>query len=149
MATLSRSIVSGGMGLPSRHVWVKIHPGTYDYTAAHESGHGFGLGHVDACAVLLEFLDDVDSDPRVAEIPGVPLEHNAMLAIPLVGGEGVMGVLELYRPRGKLFTQSDLDAGMLFAQQASGCCQPGGMTSSRSRQTSSGVRSMSAVRSWT
>jgi signal transduction histidine kinase len=64
-------------------------------------------------------MDDVDADPRVAEIPGVPLDHSAMLAIPLIGSDGVMGVLELYRPRGHLFTQSDLDAGMLFAQQAS------------------------------
>jgi len=76
------------------------------------------VGHV-ARTGRPEFMDDVDSDPRVAEIPGVPLGHDAMLAIPLVGGDGVMGVLELYRPRGKLFTQSDLDAGMLFAQQAS------------------------------
>ncbi|MBN1678572.1 MAG: GAF domain-containing protein [Candidatus Thermoplasmatota archaeon] len=76
------------------------------------------VGHV-AKTGRPEFMDDVDADPRVAEIPGVPLEHSAMLAIPLIGGEGVMGVLEIYRPRGHLFTQSDLDAGMLFAQQAS------------------------------
>lgn len=76
------------------------------------------VGHV-AKTGRPEFMDDVDADPRVAEIPGVPLEHSAMLAIPLIGSEGVMGVLELYRPRGHLFTQSDLEAGMLFAQQAS------------------------------
>jgi PAS domain S-box-containing protein len=66
-----------------------------------------------------EFLDDVDADPRAYRIPGVPDEHNSMLAIPLSGPEGVVGVLELYRPRGKVFTVSDLEAGKLFAQQAS------------------------------
>ena len=66
-----------------------------------------------------EFMDDVDSDPRSVGIPGEPLEHNSMLAIPLVNPDGVMGVLELYRPKGHVFTNSDLEAGKLFAQQAS------------------------------
>ena len=66
-----------------------------------------------------EFTDDVDADPRVYGIPGIPDEHNSMLAIPLNGPEGVIGVLELYRPQGKVFTMSDLEAGKLFAQQAS------------------------------
>lgn len=76
------------------------------------------VGHV-ARTARPEFMDDVDADPRAVEIPGVPLDHSAMLAIPLIGSDGVMGILELYRPRGHLFTQSDLEAGMLFAQQAS------------------------------
>ena len=66
-----------------------------------------------------EFVDDVDADPRVAQIPGVPEEHESMLAIPLQGLEGVVGVLEIYRDRGHVFSMSDLEAGMLFAQQAS------------------------------
>ncbi len=66
-----------------------------------------------------EFLDDVDMDPRVAQIPGVPKEHESMLALPLTGPDGVIGVLELYRPQGQVFTVSDLEAGKLFAQQAS------------------------------
>ncbi|MEM2892436.1 MAG: GAF domain-containing protein [Thermoplasmata archaeon] len=67
---------------------------------------------------IAEFLDDVDADPRVAQIPGVPATHDAMLAIPLVGSKGVLGVLELYRPKGEVFTVRDLEAGKLFAQQA-------------------------------
>lgn len=66
-----------------------------------------------------EFTDDVDSDPRVAQIPDLPSEHNSMLAIPLFGPERVEGVLELYRPTGQVFTVSELEAGKLFAQQAS------------------------------
>ncbi len=66
-----------------------------------------------------EFTDDVDADPRVSDVPGIPEEHQAMLAIPLLGSENVLGVLELYRPQGEVFTMSDLEAGKLFAQQAS------------------------------
>ena len=66
-----------------------------------------------------EFMDDVDADPRAAAIPGVPADHQSMLAIPLTGPDGVIGVLELYRPQGHVFTTSDLEAGKLFAQQAS------------------------------
>ncbi|UCE45347.1 MAG: GAF domain-containing protein [Methanobacteriota archaeon] len=66
-----------------------------------------------------EFVDDVDADSRTSQIPGVPLGHESMLAIPLMGVEGVVGVLEVYRPRGQVFSISDLEAGSLFAQQAS------------------------------
>jgi len=66
-----------------------------------------------------EFVDDVDADPRSEDIPGVPQEHNAMLAIPLKSSEGVIGVLELYRDADNLFTKTDLEAGLMFAQQAS------------------------------
>jgi len=66
-----------------------------------------------------EFMDDVDSDPRAADVAGVPAEHQAMLALPLAGPDGVMGVLELYRPKGQVFTASELETGKLFAQQAS------------------------------
>jgi len=66
-----------------------------------------------------EYTDDIDADPRSADIPGVPLEHNPMLALPLMAGEIVIGVLEVYRPRGQVFTIGDFEAAKLFAQQAS------------------------------
>jgi PAS domain S-box-containing protein len=74
-----------------------------------------------------EFTDDVDADPRVADVPGIPAEHQSMLAIPLLGSENVLGVLELYRPHGELFTMSDLEAGKLFAQQASVALENAGL----------------------
>jgi signal transduction histidine kinase len=61
----------------------------------------------------------VDDDPRSADVPGTTDGHEAMLAIPLIGTERVLGVLELYRPHGQVFTITDLEAGKLFAQQAS------------------------------
>ena len=86
-----------------------------------EASGGFDEGIVGLVARTgrAEFVDDVDSDPRSADIPGVPKEHNSMLAVPLTGAQGAIGVLELYRDRGQVFTQSDLEAGLLFAQQAS------------------------------
>ena len=66
-----------------------------------------------------EFTEDVDADPRVSDVPGIPAEHDSMLALPLFGPEGVIGVLELYRTKGDVFTVGDLEAGKLFAQQAS------------------------------
>lgn len=88
---------------------VMSNPGTVDegiVGAVAKSGHA-------------EFVDDVDADPRAADVPGTPMEHNSMLAIPLHGPNGVLGVLELYRSRGEVFSASDLEAGKLFAQQAS------------------------------
>ncbi len=67
---------------------------------------------------IAELIDDIDSDPRVSDVPGTPNEHNSMLALPLTGPEGVMGVLELYRPSGKVFSVADLEAGKMFALQA-------------------------------
>ena len=66
-----------------------------------------------------EFVDDVDADPRGAVVPGTPQDHYSMLAIPLTGSDGVLGILELYRERGHVFSVADLEAGLLFAQQAS------------------------------
>ena len=77
-----------------------------------------GIVGVVAKSGRAELTDDVDADPRSQNIPGVPLEHNPMLALPLISTEGVLGVLELYRPTGHVFTVNDLEAGKLFAQQA-------------------------------
>jgi len=78
-----------------------------------------GIVGVVAKSGVAEFTDDVDEDPRSADVPGIAEGHDAMLAIPLLGTEGVLGVLELYRPKGQVFTITDLEAGKLFAQQAS------------------------------
>ena len=78
-----------------------------------------GIVGVVAKSGVAEFTDDVDDDPRSADVPGTEKGHDAMLAIPLHGAEGVLGVLELYRPHGQVFTIADMEAGRLFAQQAS------------------------------
>jgi hypothetical protein len=42
------SPLADGMGLPTRHVWVQL-SWLASEIAAHESGHGFGMWHVNAC----------------------------------------------------------------------------------------------------
>jgi PAS domain S-box-containing protein len=105
---------------PKRLIYPVYAVGSYtDEVMANPGTVDEGVVGVVAKSGNAEFMDDVDSDPRSAAIPGEPLEHNSMLAIPLASPDGVMGVLELYRPRGHVFTNSDLEAGKLFAQQAS------------------------------
>jgi PAS domain S-box-containing protein len=105
---------------PKRTIYPVYASGDYkDEVMASAGSIDLGVVGIVARSGKAEFMDDVDADPRSYSIPGTPNEHNSMLAIPLSGSEGVIGVLELYRPQGKVFTVSDLDAGKLFAQQAS------------------------------
>jgi PAS domain S-box-containing protein len=102
-----------------RYVYPVYVVGSYtDEIMAFAGGLEGIVGHI-ARSGKPEIVDDIDADPRGEEIPGTPAEHNSMLGIPLVGTEGVIGVLEIYREKGQLFSTSDLEAGMLFAQQAS------------------------------
>jgi len=65
-----------------------------------------------------EIIEDADADPRVAQIPGVPMTHDALLVVPLVAESRVIGVLEAYRPKGAFFSPKELELATLFAQQA-------------------------------
>lgn len=65
-----------------------------------------------------EIIEDADVDPRVAQIPGVPPTHDALLVVPLVAEGRVIGVLEAYRPKGAFFSPKELELATLFAQQA-------------------------------
>ncbi len=109
---------------PSRQIYAVYAVGSYtEETLAAPAGwldDGI-VGHVVRTG-RAEFVDDVDMDPRGVDIPNIPRspsDHSSMLAIPLTGSDGVLGVLELYREPGKVFSMSDLEAGLLFAQQAS------------------------------
>ena len=105
---------------PKRMIYPVYAAGSYaDEVMASPGTVDEGVVGVVAKSGKAEFMDDVDSDPRSFDIPGVPLAHDSLLAIPLVNPEGVIGVLELYRPKGHVFTNTDLEAGKLFAQQAS------------------------------
>ena len=106
---------------PSRQIYAVYAVGSYtdETLAAPPGGFDEGIvGHV-VTTGRAEFVDDVDSDPRGVDVPNTPEDHSSMLAIPLTGSDGVLGVLELYREPGKVFSMSDLEAGLLFAQQAS------------------------------
>jgi PAS domain S-box-containing protein len=106
---------------PSRQIYAVYAIGSYtdETLAAPPGGFDEGIvGHV-VTTGRAEFVDDVDLDPRGVDVPDTPEDHSSMLAIPLTGSDGVLGVLELYREPGQVFSMSDLEAGLLFAQQAS------------------------------
>lgn len=66
-----------------------------------------------------ELVNDTTSDSRVMQVPGTPDEREAMMAIPLVGKDRVIGVLALYREGVAEFTPQEFEIAQLFASQAS------------------------------
>lgn len=65
-----------------------------------------------------ELVNDTNEDPRTVQIPGTPTESEAMMAIPLVGKERVLGVLVMYRDGRPVFTETEFEIARLFASQA-------------------------------
>jgi K+-sensing histidine kinase KdpD len=61
---------------------------------------------------------DTEADPRAEYIPGTPQTHTRMLAVPIVGRKGTIGVIEMMRYPPSVFTQEDLEIGILFANHA-------------------------------
>ena len=67
-----------------------------------------------------EMINDTSTDPRTIQIQGTPSrEKEALLAIPLVGKEKVIGVVALYRDNGPIFSDAEFEIARLFASQAS------------------------------
>jgi signal transduction histidine kinase/ActR/RegA family two-component response regulator len=66
-----------------------------------------------------EIVNDAEADPRAMTVPGTPPEQSALLCVPLVSRERVLGVVTLSRlgPRG--FQEEDLELATLFAGQCS------------------------------
>jgi len=75
-------------------------------------------GHV-ARTGRAELVNDTNSDPRTVQIPGTPTESEAMMAIPLIEKERIIGVLAMYRDGGPVFTETEFEIARLFASQAS------------------------------
>jgi PAS domain S-box-containing protein len=65
-----------------------------------------------------ELVNDTLKDKRVAQVAGTPVEQEAMMAIPLVGKERVIGVLTLYRDGAQTFSPTEFEIAQLFASQA-------------------------------
>jgi diguanylate cyclase (GGDEF)-like protein len=63
-------------------------------------------------------------DPRAQQVPGTPFEPEAMIVVPLLHGEEVVGTLNIgrlgdHRVDGRAFTEQEFDLTKLFASQAS------------------------------
>ncbi|MDR3474304.1 MAG: GAF domain-containing protein, partial [Devosia sp.] len=60
-----------------------------------------------------EIINDVTNDPRAIQIPGTPVEPEAMIVAPIRTSEGVIGALSLYRAN-REFEADDLELVRLF-----------------------------------
>ncbi|HEX2843800.1 MAG TPA: GAF domain-containing protein, partial [Candidatus Limnocylindria bacterium] len=65
-------------------------------------------------------LNDVLGDPRVIQIPGTAMEQEAIIVVPLISGEEVIGAMNIARSGGAevAFTDADFELVQLFAGQA-------------------------------
>ena len=60
-----------------------------------------------------EIINDVTTDPRAIQIPGTPVEPEAMIVAPIRTSEGVIGALSVYRAD-REFSADDLELVRLF-----------------------------------
>ena len=68
---------------------------------------------------VAEVINHAERDPRAVQIPGTPVEPNALVCAPLIYGGHVRGVMSLGRTNPKKdFTQADLDFLVSLARQA-------------------------------
>jgi ligand-binding sensor protein/sugar diacid utilization regulator/GAF domain-containing protein len=79
-------------------------------------------------------LSDVTEDPDFEAIPGVPLEPEAMLAVPMVYRDSVSGVIVLSRFERRTFTEHDLGVLLAFSSQASSSIQLAKLASDNARR---------------
>jgi PAS domain S-box-containing protein len=85
---------------------------------AEEFAVGVGLTGYVAKTGKAEFVNSALNDPRVAQVSGTPVENEALMSIPLLGKNRVIGVLTLYREGEATFSATDFEVAQLFASQA-------------------------------
>ena len=66
-----------------------------------------------------EIVNDAEADPRAVTVPGTPPEQTALLCVPLMTREVVVGVITLSRIGERGFHDEDLELATLFAGQCS------------------------------
>src|SRR5262245_6274074 len=66
-----------------------------------------------------EFVNDAETDPRAMTVPGTPPEQSALLCVPLISRDHVLGVITLSRIGTRGFQHDDLKLATLFAGQCS------------------------------
>lgn len=66
-----------------------------------------------------EIVNSAEDDPRAAHVPGTPPEESALMCVPMIAREKVLGVITLARLGRRSFEQADLELANLFAAQCS------------------------------
>lgn len=94
--------------------------GPYADEVMADTGGITGLAGEVAMSGKVEIVQDSIADQRVEDIPGVEDFDipQTMMAIPLMGKEGVEGVLELYRQKTRQFTTVEVTIAEPFAAHA-------------------------------
>ena len=87
-----------------------------DFTIPH--GQGLTWWTVEHREPVL--LNDALGDPRIVQIPNTPLEEEAIIIVPLISGDEVIGAMNISRTGGSevAFTDADFELVQLFAAQA-------------------------------
>jgi PAS domain S-box-containing protein len=65
-----------------------------------------------------ELVNDVTNDSRAVQVPGTPVEKEALMVIPLMGKEHMIGLLSLYRSGEATFSEAEFEIARLFASHA-------------------------------
>jgi len=81
----------------------------------------YGVGLIGLAAKTGQPLlaNDAHLDPRGLPVPGTPTDPESLVAIPLVAGDGLKGVLVLYRSgAGNHFAESDFRMAIRFGEMA-------------------------------
>ncbi len=65
-------------------------------------------------------LDQALGDPRLLQIPNTPVEEEAIIVVPLISGDDVVGAMNISRSGGTevAFSEADFELVQLFATQA-------------------------------
>jgi signal transduction histidine kinase/ActR/RegA family two-component response regulator/PAS domain-containing protein len=66
-----------------------------------------------------EIVNDAESDPRAITVPGTPPEQMALMCVPMLAQDRVVGVITLTRMGERGFQDEDLELATLFAGQCS------------------------------
>jgi ligand-binding sensor protein/GAF domain-containing protein len=95
---------------------------------------GVGIIGGVAAAGVKRRVDDVRDQPDFEPIPGLDLEPEAMLAVPMMDEERLRGVITLSRLERRTFTDHELSILGVFASQASVAIQRSQLQSESSRR---------------
>jgi ligand-binding sensor protein/GAF domain-containing protein/sugar diacid utilization regulator len=95
---------------------------------------GVGVWGKVAATGVRRKIDDVRSDPDFAPVPGVDVEPEAMLVVPMIRKATIFGVISLSRLERRVFTEHELRILAVFCSHASLSMQVSRMNAQSTRR---------------
>ena len=96
---------------------------------SHRPRKGVGVWGKVAATGVRRKIDDVREDPEFVPVPGVDLEPEAMLVVPMIRQAQIFGVISLSRFERQVFTEHELRVLAVFCSHASLSMQVGRLRS--------------------